>query len=169
MRPRDVLRVGAVGLRTRPLRAFLSALGIAIGIAAMAAVVGISASSRAGLDRQLAALGTNLLTVSPGQTILGANATLPNESIPMIQRIGAVTAVSAIGRIPDANIYRSDRIPRPQTNGLVAYAARTDLLATIGATVHRGAWLNDATAGIRPPFSARPPPTGWASATPIRT
>ena len=69
LRPRDVLRVGGAGLRTRPLRAFLSALGIAIGIAAMTAVVGISASSGAQVDRQLEALGTNLLTVAPGNTI----------------------------------------------------------------------------------------------------
>ncbi|MEV6814483.1 ABC transporter permease, partial [Micromonospora sp. NPDC051296] len=71
LRPRDVVRVGAVGLRTRPTRAFLSALGIAIGIAAMVAVVGISSSSRADLDRTIDALGTNLLTVSPGTTFTG--------------------------------------------------------------------------------------------------
>ena len=47
--PADLLRVGALGLRARPRRAVLSALGIAIGIAAMIAVVGISASSRAEL------------------------------------------------------------------------------------------------------------------------
>ena len=69
LRPRDTLRVAATGLRVRPLRAVLSALGIAIGIAAMVAVVGISASSRAEIDRQLRALGTNLLTVEPGQTL----------------------------------------------------------------------------------------------------
>ena len=41
----DVLRTGSLGLRTRRLRAALSALGIAIGIAAMVAVLGISDSS----------------------------------------------------------------------------------------------------------------------------
>jgi putative ABC transport system permease protein len=79
LRAADVLRVGGVGLRTRPMRAFLSALGIAIGIAAMLAVVGISTSSRAQLDRTLAALGTNLLTVAPGQTLFGEDAYLPDE------------------------------------------------------------------------------------------
>ena len=77
----DLLRVGGVGLRTRPLRAVLSALGIAIGIAAMVSVVGISSSSRAEVDRTLDALGTNLLTVGPGQTLFGDNATLPEESV----------------------------------------------------------------------------------------
>lgn len=64
--PADAFRVGAAGLRARPLRVFLSALGIALGIAAMVCVVGIASSSRESLNRQLAALGTNLLRVSPG-------------------------------------------------------------------------------------------------------
>jgi putative ABC transport system permease protein len=42
----DLLRLGVFGLRTRPTRVVLSALGIAIGIAAMIAVVGISSSRR---------------------------------------------------------------------------------------------------------------------------
>src|SRR3954466_5806077 len=88
--PADVVRVGGAGLRTRPLRAVLSALGIAIGIAAMVSVVGISSSSRAEVDRTLDALGTNLLTVGPGQTLFGENATLPEESVAMIGRIGPV-------------------------------------------------------------------------------
>src|SRR5262245_42866131 len=91
LRPGDVVRVGGAGLRTRPLRVFLSALGIAIGIAAMTAVVGISSSSRAELDRQLAVLGTNLLTVVPGNTFGGDAAVLPTESVAMISRIGPVT------------------------------------------------------------------------------
>src|SRR5690348_1522024 len=95
--PGDVIRVGAAGLRTRPARALLSALGIAIGIAAMVAVVGISSSSREQLDQQLAALGTNLLTVSPGRDLEGGAAQLPAEAEAMIARIGPVTAVSATG------------------------------------------------------------------------
>ncbi|MFI6232384.1 ABC transporter permease [Micromonospora sp. NPDC050784] len=144
--PADVLRVGGVGLRTRPLRAFLSALGIAIGIAAMIAVVGISSSSRAELDRALDALGTNLLTVEPGSTLFGADAQLPEESIAMIGRIGPVTEVSATGQVPDAKVYRSDRIPAAETGGIATRAARLDLLGTVGAEVTTGTWLNEATA-----------------------
>jgi putative ABC transport system permease protein len=144
LRAADIVRVGGIGLRTRPLRAFLSALGIAIGIAAMVAVAGISSSSRAELDRQLAALGTNLLTVSPGRTFFGENAKLPLEAEAMIDRIGPVTAVTATGRLSEAKVYRSDRIPKPQTNGLTALAARTTLPVTVGATVHSGTWLNPA-------------------------
>jgi putative ABC transport system permease protein len=145
MAPRDVARVGAAGLRTRPARALLSALGIAIGIAAMVAVVGISSSSREQLDRRLAALGTNLLTVAPGQTIEGQDAKLPAEAEAMIARIGPVTAVSATGTIRNAKVYRSDKIPKVETNGLTVLAARTSLPRTVGATLRGGAWLNGLT------------------------
>ncbi|GAA1554806.1 ABC transporter permease [Kribbella lupini] len=143
--PGDVLKVGAVGLRTRPMRAFLSALGIAIGIAAMVAVVGISSSSRAELDATLDALGTNLLTVEPGTRLTGEQAELPLEAEKMVGRIGPVRAQSAIGRVDDANVYRTGKIPVVETNGIVPYAARTDLLDTIGGTIRSGKWLDAAT------------------------
>jgi putative ABC transport system permease protein len=139
------VRVGVHGLRTRPLRAFLSALGIAIGIASMVAVVGISASSRAQLDQLLARLGTNLLTVTPGMTLFGSNAELPEDSVAMISRIGPVESVSATGAVRDAYVYRSDRIPPEQSNSIAVLAGRTDLLTTVGATVTSGVWLNEAT------------------------
>jgi putative ABC transport system permease protein len=144
--PLDVLRLAAYGLKARPLRGVLSALGIAIGIAAMVAVVGISTSSRAELSRLLDSLGTNLLTASPGSGFFGERGRLPAESVGMIDRIGAVQAVSAIGLISGANAYRSDRIPAAQTGGIGVYAARLDLLDTVGGTMASGIWLNDATA-----------------------
>jgi putative ABC transport system permease protein len=141
-----MLWVAGVGLRARPLRAFLSALGIAIGIAAMTAVVGISSSSRADLDRALAALGTNLLTVSPGSTMFGSDATLPDESVRMISRIGPVRRVSAIGTVSDTSVYRTDRIPAAETGGLSVQAAQLSLLDTVSARLVSGTWLNAATA-----------------------
>jgi len=144
--PRDVVRLGGHGLRARPLRVALSALGIAIGIAAMTAVVGISTSSRARLDRQLDALGTNLLAAGPGSTLFGAPARLPEDAVGMVERIDGVESVSAIGSIGGARVYRSDRIPVAESGGIGAYAARTNLPGTAGATVAAGTWLNEATA-----------------------
>jgi len=145
MWPRDVLKVGAVGLRTRPLRAFLSSLGIAIGIAAMVSVVGISSSSQAELDRELDALGTNLLTVTPGQTFGGDDAVLPDEAESMVARIGPIESVSAVGEITDANVYRTDKIDAAETNGIAVYAARSSLLTATGGELRSGTWLNAAT------------------------
>src|ERR671918_2801448 len=147
LRPRDALRVAAAGLRTRPLRAVLSVLGIAIGIAAMVAVVGISASSRAEIDRELRALGTNLLTVEPGQELRsGDTAKLPAESVDMVARIGPVTAVSAVGEVDDAFVYRTDQIDELKTNGITTLASRPELLETVGGEVASGRWLDEAVA-----------------------
>ncbi|MFJ8795288.1 ABC transporter permease [Streptomyces sp. NPDC102462] len=143
--PADVLRVGGSGLRSRPMRVFLSALGIAIGIAAMVGVVGISTSSTEDLDRRLAALGTNLLTVTPGQSFAGGTAHLPDDSIGMIGNIDGVTSVSALGRTT-AKVYRNDRVPKQETGGLTVSAARTDLPRAAGLEIVDGRWLNAANA-----------------------
>ncbi|KPI05703.1 MacB-like periplasmic core domain containing protein [Actinobacteria bacterium OK074] len=145
MNPADVLRVGGAGLRSRPMRVFLSALGIAIGIAAMVGVVGISTSSTEDLNRRLAALGTNLLTVTPGTSFTNDPAHLPADSVKMIGNIDNVESVSAIGRT-SAKVYRSDRIPVQETGGLTVGAARTDLPKSVGAEVVDGRWLNAANA-----------------------
>jgi putative ABC transport system permease protein len=145
LRPRDTLRAALSGLRARPLRAVLSALGIAVGIAAMVAVVGISASSREEVNEQLRELGTNLLTVAPGQRITGGDAKLPEDSVDMVARIGPVNSATATGQV-DAAVYRSDEVDPNETNGLAVNAARIDLLATVGGTVASGRWLDDALA-----------------------
>jgi putative ABC transport system permease protein len=142
--PADVLRVGGVGLRTRPLRAGLSALGIAIGIAAMVAVLGLSDSSKSDLIAKLDRLGTNLLRVAPGQTIFGEEAELPEQAGSMIGRVGPVQSVSAVEQV-DATVRRTDYIPEDETGGIAVMAADVNLLETLGATVRRGAYLNKAT------------------------
>jgi putative ABC transport system permease protein len=144
--PADVLRTGAAGLRTRPLRVVLSALGIALGIAAMVCVVGIASSSRAGLDRELARLGTNLLRVSPGHMLDGSPSALPPESVEMIGRIGPVTSVSAIAELGTVHIYSNDKVSAGETGNLGVVAARTDLLDTLHGQLAAGAWFNGATA-----------------------
>ena len=142
--PADVVRVSLYGLRSRPLRVVLSALGIAIGIAAMVGVVGISASSTNELDRRLSALGTNLLTVGPGPGFGGPSVHLPDTAVGMIAAMPGVETVSAVGRT-DARVYRNDHVPAGRTGGIVTYAARTDLPAVAGARVATGTWLTDAT------------------------
>jgi putative ABC transport system permease protein len=141
----DVLRVGGVGLRMRRLRATLSALGIAIGIAAMVGVLGISESSKSDLMATLDRLGTNLLRVAPGQTIFGEEAKLPEEAGPMIDRIGPVESVSAVEQV-DATVRRTNFISEDETGGISVAAADLDLLTTLGATMGTGNYLDAAKA-----------------------
>jgi ABC-type antimicrobial peptide transport system permease subunit len=142
---RDVVRVGLSGLRARPGRVVLSALGIAIGIATMVAVIVISSSSKEDLLRRLDRLGTNLLTAEPGDTLFGQEARLPESAPAMVARIGPVTGVGVLGSV-DATVRRTDRIPADITHGIAVQAASTGLLGTLDVAVRHGAWLNDGTA-----------------------
>jgi putative ABC transport system permease protein len=146
--PADFLRVGAVGLRTRRLRAVLSALGIAIGIASMVAVLGLSESSRAGLLNQLDRLGTNLLTAAPGHTLGGDDATLPETTQASLRRVGGVERVDSV-RAVDATVRRTDRIDPEETGGIAVDAADPGLLQTLGGAMTRGRFLNAANARTR--------------------
>ena len=145
LRLADLARVASVGLRTRRLRAALSALGIAIGVAAIVAVLGLSASSQAGLLAEIDKLGTNLLTVTNGQTFFGQTAELPLAAPGMIGRIGPVEQVQYTGST-SVDVYRSPLIPAVNTNALSVQAASLELPQTVGARVAAGSYLNAATA-----------------------
>jgi putative ABC transport system permease protein len=129
-------------MRTRKLRAALSALGIAIGIGAMVAVVGVSASAQANLLAEIDALGTNLLTVSPGQTFLGQNEVLPNTAVPMIDHMQNVESDVAIYGVSGANVYRTPYVPAAQTGGIGVDAAGEDLPQVMGTTITSGHFLD---------------------------
>lgn len=145
MRPADLARVASVGLRTRKLRAALSALGITIGVTVIVAMLGLSASSSAGLQAEISKLGTNLLTVNSGTTVLGQPAELPKTAPGMIGRIGPVTEVQETGAL-SVNAYRGPLIPAVNTSGISVDAASLGLLKTVGTSVGHGRYLNAATA-----------------------
>jgi putative ABC transport system permease protein len=146
LRPSDLARLAAVGLRTRKLRAALSALGIAIGVAAIVAVLGLSASSAAGLNAEIAKLGTNLLMVQNGQDFMGGTAELSVAAPGMIGRLPGVYTVQDTGTVSDVNVYRSPLIPAIQTNALQVQAASLGLPAAVGTSLADGSYLNAATA-----------------------
>jgi putative ABC transport system permease protein len=145
LRPSDFVRLSAVGLRTRKLRAGLSALGIAIGVAAIVAVLGLSSSAQAGLLNEISQLGTNLLVVQNGQTLSGQTAELPEQAPAMITRIGPVTEVQETGSV-NGDVYRNPLIPTIDTGAISIDAASLGLLRTVGASVAQGGYLNAATA-----------------------
>jgi putative ABC transport system permease protein len=142
--PHELFWVALQGLRTRRLRAALSALGIAIGIGAMVAVVGVSASSQATLLATIDKLGTNLLTVTPGTTFFGANEVLPNTSVPMIKHMSAVDQASAVYQVAGATVLRTSYVPAEQTGGIGVDAADPGLLSAVSGQLASGQFLNAA-------------------------
>jgi putative ABC transport system permease protein len=142
---RDLLRAGSLGLRSRRMRAALSALGISIGIAAIVGVLGISQSSKTGLLDELGEL-SNLISVQAQNTGLGQQTELPVTAEGMVSRIGPVTSVSEIGSISNVYVYRNALVPASDTSGISLTATDAALPATLGATLAHGTFLNAATA-----------------------
>jgi putative ABC transport system permease protein len=144
LRAADVLPLGLVGIRGRPLRTALSGLGIAIGIACVVAVLGVSASSQAGLLAQIDKLGTNLLTVRAGDNVFGDSAALPATAPGMISRLPGVERVAHVGRV-DGAVYRNDHVPEISTGGISILASSITLPDTLGVPVVSGGWFTAAT------------------------
>lgn len=145
LRGADLVSVGLDGLRGRPMRAVLSAVGIAIGVAAMVGLVGVSTVSKAGLLAQIQQLGTDMLTVSAGATLTGQDSVLPETAEGMVARIPGVVKVSAVGTVKNSTVRRSDQIAPTTTNGIAVQAARTNLLDSLSGSMQSGAFLNAAT------------------------
>jgi len=142
----DWLRVASVGLRARPLRAALSALGIAIGTAAIVGVLGLSASSQAGLLAEIDRLGTNMLTVEAGQSFTGGAAKLPLEAPARITHLDNVQQVADTALLKEEKVYRNSMIPLARSGGLQVRATSLNLLSVLSTGVARGNWLNEGTA-----------------------
>jgi putative ABC transport system permease protein len=145
LRPGDLAGLASIGLRTRKLRAGLSALGIAIGVAAIVAVLGLAASSSAALLAEIQQLGTNLLTVTNGQTLGGATAELPTAAPGMIRRLPGVTGAQDTGTVSGVDVYKSPLIPSIETNALSVDAATLNLPAAAGTSLAQGRYLNAST------------------------
>lgn len=144
----DRLRVGTHGLTSRRARTALSALGIALGITSLVAVMGLSQSSRANINAQLDQLGTNLLIVKPGQSLTGGSAPkLPVTAPAMIRRVPTVEDAASYRVIPNVSVRKSDVIPDYTTGGMVPIAADLNLIKVLNATLSSGRWLSSANAG----------------------
>jgi putative ABC transport system permease protein len=148
LRLKDGLRAASVGLRARPLRAALSALGIAIGTAAIVGVLGLSSSSQAGLLAEINRLGTNMLTVEAGQSLTGGAAQLPRAAPARITLLDNVQLVAHTALLQEAKVYRNALIPVGDTGGLQVRATSLNLLSVLNTSIARGNWLNEGTARV---------------------
>ena len=145
LRLSDLLALGSHGLKAHPLRAALSALGIAIGIAAMVAVIGISTSSQALVKEKLDSLGTDMLTASAGKNFLGKDSTLPEDAVQRIRRIDGVRTASWTATLDKVNVYRNSAVDPGATGGLTVLVGEHSLPEATSAKLAEGSWLNAAT------------------------
>jgi putative ABC transport system permease protein len=144
LRLADLVPLAILALRSRKVRALLSGAGIAIGIASIVAVLGVTRSSESQLLAQLNQLGTNLLTVTNGQDISGVEAELPAPAAQMIRLIGHVQSVAPTAQLTSVNVFRNDHVPVGLTGGRSVRACDSTLLATLNGSLLTGRFLTTA-------------------------
>jgi putative ABC transport system permease protein len=141
----DLLMVASLGLRTRRMRALLSGVGIAIGVASVVGVLGISTASEADLLARIGQL-SNLVLVTPGQNFAtGGSAKLPTAAPSMIARISQVRGVTSVAQLQNLTVHRTDQEAAAVTRGISVDATQTNLLSILNGSVHSGVFLNSAT------------------------
>lgn len=140
----DLLRAAGTGLRARRTRTMLSALGIAIGVATVVSVLGISRSSQADLLDQLDALGTNLLQAQSGSGFgFGEDTSLPDTAATSLRNIAPVESVATVTDLAGPAL-RSDLADPDQTRGIAVKAGDPTLLDTLEGRMADGRFLDEA-------------------------
>src|SRR6187401_804751 len=91
---RELLRLSLSRLRTSRLRAFLTMLGVIIGVASVVALVGVSQGTTSRITDQLDQLGTNLLTISPTTMSSDGSTSLSLEDAEAIAELESVAGVA---------------------------------------------------------------------------
>src|SRR5438046_3301003 len=116
MHPLNLIRIAFKALQRNKLRAFLTMLGIIIGVAAVIAMVAIVQGSKQSIHEQLSSMGSNMITVLPASN---------SNSMPGGVRLGASSLQTLT--LPDVNALRnksqflSEVSPVSSTNGQAIY------------------------------------------------
>ena len=144
---KDLFFVALYGVRARRGRAALTSIGIGIGIAAIVAVTGISASGRADLLATLESLGTNLIKASPQAGFFGTQEKLPDGVVGMVERIGPVEEVTSTTQT-DLIVRRSDFISKFEGGGISTIVTSPELLQVVGGNLIEGRFIQDGLSNI---------------------
>ena len=139
--------VAFYGVKARRGRAALTSIGIGIGIAAIVAVTGISASGRADLLATLESLGTNLIKASPQAGFFGTQENLPDGVLGMVERIGPVQEVTSTTQT-DLLVRRTDFISEFEGGGISTLVTRSELLDVVGGKLAEGRFIKDGLSDI---------------------
>ena len=147
LKMKDLFFVALYGVRARRGRAALTSIGIGIGIAAIVAVTGISASGRADLLATLESLGTNLIKASPQAGFFGTQEKLPDGVVGMVERIGPVEEVTSTTQT-DLIVRRSDFISEFEGGGISTIVTSPELLQVVGGNLIEGRFIQDGLSNI---------------------
>src|SRR5579859_2912155 len=65
----NLLRIALIALQRNKLRAFLTMLGIIIGVASVIAMVAIGQGSKQSIQQQLSGMGSNMIIIRPNSNV----------------------------------------------------------------------------------------------------
>jgi putative ABC transport system permease protein len=144
----ETLRTGLNGIRTHRLRSGLTVLGILIGIAAVILTVGLGEGAQAQVSSEITALGTNLLTVSPGSSTsvsgirggFGTASTLTTYDATALSSNTVAPDIKAVAPITDA----SESLTAGTSNWSSTVVGSTPSWITVrGETVAQGRFIDN--------------------------
>ena len=151
LRARDAISLGTLGLRTRKGRTAMAAIGIAIGVASLIALVGIINSGEADAQRDLLEQGIDVLELTPGTSFADEPVLLPGAAAAIDTHMrDVVKVVASIRRVP-ATLRKTDFIPEVETGGIRLFAVNADdldLLVPLRGGVAHGRFHDAATVQV---------------------
>jgi putative ABC transport system permease protein len=144
----ETFRTGLNGVRTHRLRSALTVLGILIGIAAVILTVGLGEGAQAQVSSEITALGSNLLTITPGSTTsaagirggFGTSSTLTTYDATALASKTVAPDIKAVAPITDS----SETLTAGTSNWTTSVVGSTPSWITVrGETVAQGRFLDE--------------------------
>ncbi|MDA8436602.1 MAG: ABC transporter permease [Actinomycetales bacterium] len=141
----EALRLALRRLRTNPLRTALTTLGVVIGVASLVALIGVGEGTQTAITNQIAGLGTNLLSVNAGGSVVGgirgaagSASTLTVDDATAIAALPGVTAVAPEMSVANAVVVDG------RTNTTTSMTGTTPAEATVrNYQVQTGTFISD--------------------------
>lgn len=140
MNLRESMKMAVRSIKTNKMRAFLTMLGIIIGVASVIVLVSIGQGSSKSVKDQINGLGTNLLTINITDT---ESVVLSDEMVTELADLQGVSEVSPVvtGRVYAKNGTESAQVSMTGTNA--AYVSVKDL------ELSQGRFLSDLDSELR--------------------
>lgn len=80
MNPLNLLRIALRAIKRNKVRAFLTMLGIIIGVSAVISMIAIGEGSKQSIQNQITAMGSNMIVIRPSSNVMGG-ARMDNTSV----------------------------------------------------------------------------------------
>ncbi len=107
-------------LARNPLRSFLTVLGVVIGVAAVIALVTLGRGATAAVQQQIAAMGSNVLFISPSRGFGPGSLTVPFtvEDARFLEREAASIAIAAPAEVTNRTVIAGNQSTTTQIVGI---------------------------------------------------